>query len=63
MPLNRYKMVPAGFFPMYGGGSFLISVKPRVVSKYRELTLYKGGYSCPKCKVYSLSFETTAFID
>jgi len=40
-----------------------ISVKPRVVSKYRELTLYKGGYSCPKCKVYSLSFETTAFID
>ena len=40
-----------------------VSVKPRVVSKYRELTLYKGGYSCPKCKVYSLSFETTAFID
>ena len=40
-----------------------VSVKPRVVSKYRELTLYKGGYSCPKCKVYSLSFEATAFID
>ena len=40
-----------------------IRVKPRLVSKYRELTLYKGGYSCPKCKVYSLSCETTAFID
>ena len=40
-----------------------ISVTPRVVSKYRELTLFKGGYSCPKCKVYSLSFETNAFID
>ena len=40
-----------------------IRVKPRVVSKYRELTLYKGGYSCPKCKRFDLSFAATAFID
>jgi len=54
---------PGRLFPNVWRWLVSISVKPRGLSKYRELTLYKGGYSCPKCKVYSLSFETTAFID
>ena len=61
--LESRQDVPGGLFSNVWRWLVSISVKPRVVSKYRELTLYKGGYSCPKCKVYSLSFETTAFID
>jgi hypothetical protein len=54
---------PGGLFSNVWRWFFSISVKPRAVSKYRKLILYKGGYSCPKCKVFSLSFETTAFLD
>jgi len=54
---------PGGIFSNVWRWLVSISVKPRVVSKYRELTLYKGGYSCPKCKRFGLSFAATAFID
>ena len=54
---------PSGLFSSLWSWFISISVKPRLVGKYRELTLYKGGYSCPKCKAFSLSFAATAFID
>ena len=61
--LESVRDVPGGLLANVWRWFLSVSVKPRAVSRYRELTLYKGGYSCPKCKVFSLSFEATAFID
>jgi hypothetical protein len=61
--LESIRDVPGGLFSNVWRWFLSVCVKPRAVNRYRELTLYKGGYSCPKCKVYSLSFEATAFID
>ena len=37
--------------------------EPKRRSVRREIVLYSGGYRCPKCDEFSLSFQASSFFD